>query len=290
MSWSSLENTNLLKHYPNTPELCGVDWTLTDYFNSKTKHKQPVENDAKSIHIVLIKGLMGDHMLNHFKSVKVYFEEQGYEVSVAPTSGIAGVQDNASAIASHLALINKDTYLLCHSKGGLDALTALDNHQQIWPLIRGVVLVQTPYGISPVLNSILTGGYPRSTITTLKDWLFKVSITLISAKDGCYDLINPNINAYLKYYRFPFPVVQFATWSIQPTSWVDSFHKRLNEIDAGVAHDGQFYVHKMLWPCFPNILVGGIDHAQPVVGGYGFRPGYFWEQCLNTLKSIAKPT
>lgn len=286
MIWTALENKSLLRHYPKTPEIEGVDWALTDFFHALDNHQTADLADAPLIHIVLVKGLMGDHMLNHFKDVKEHFLQQGYEVSVAPTSGTASIKDNAAAIALHLSQINKNIYLLCHSKGGLDALTALENDQQIWPAIKGAILVQTPFDISPVLNSILTGAYPRGKRTTLKEAVYKVSLHLLSAKKACYDLINPNIKPYLKNYHFPFPVIQCVTWSVQPTSWVDSFHKRLSEIDKGVAHDGQFYVHKMLWPCFPNILVGGIDHAQPVVGGYGFQAGYFWEQCLVTLKSL----
>lgn len=286
MSWTPLENTQLSAHYPNTPSLKCVDSGLTDYFHKQSMQKKMVNIDTSSIHILLVKGLMGDYMLNHFKAVKTHFIKQGYDVSVAPTSGTACIASNAKAIGSHIAKIHKNTYLFCHSKGGLEALTALDTNKHLLATIKGVILVQTPFGISPVLNSILVGAYPRNNRTRLKENFLKYSLKLLSASDGCYDLIEPNIKAYLKDYHFAFPVIQFATWSIYPTSWVDSFHKRLNEIDMGVAHDGQFYVHEMLWPCFPNILVGGIDHAQPAVGGYGFAPERFWERCFDTLKSI----
>ena len=73
-----------------------------------------------------------------------------------------------------------------------------------------------------------------------------------------------------------YPHIQAASWSIQPTSWLDSFHERLGEIAPGVAHDGQFYLADMLWPDTPNVLLAEVDHAQPAMGGFGFDPVLFW--------------
>ena len=82
--------------------------------------------------------------------------------------------------------------------------------------------------------------------------------------------------ATLQNYEFPFPVLAVATWSVEPTSWVDSYHKRLSEIRPDCAHDGQFYLQDQLWHFPGQLVLGRIDHAQSVMGGNGFDLVHFW--------------
>lgn len=58
--------------------------------------------------------------------------------------------------------------------------------------------------------------------------------------------------------------------------WLDSFHERLGEIRPGVAHDGQFYLDDLVWPGLPHVLLPHLDHAQPVMDGFGFDSRRYW--------------
>ena len=83
--------------------------------------------------------------------------------------------------------------------------------------------------------------------------------------------------------RWPFPVLQTASWSSQPTAWLDSFHERLGEIGPGRAHDGQFFLDDLIWPGLPHVLLPHVDHAQPAVGGHGFDPARYWLAVLSVV-------
>ena len=77
-----------------------------------------------------------------------------------------------------------------------------------------------------------------------------------------------------------YPVWQTASWSSQPTTWLDSFHERLGEIRPGCAHDGQFFLEDLIWPGLPHVLLSHVDHAQPAMGGFGFDHVRYWKVVL----------
>jgi hypothetical protein len=78
-------------------------------------------------------------------------------------------------------------------------------------------------------------------------------------------------------------VLQTASWSATPTTWLDSFHQRLGEIAPGVAHDGQFFLHELVWPALPNVLLPRVDHAQPAMGGHGFDHARYWAAMISLI-------
>ena len=77
-----------------------------------------------------------------------------------------------------------------------------------------------------------------------------------------------------------------ASWSSQPTAWLDSFHERLGEIGPGRAHDGQFFLDDLIWPGLPHVLLPDVDHAQPAVGGHGFDPARYWLAVLSVAPAM----
>jgi hypothetical protein len=150
-------------------------------------------------------------------------------------------------------------------------------------MTAGVALVQTPSAASAIMESILTGCHEQTITrrrTRFSEKAQKAIFSLPAFRDGCEQLIAPGIDecvATLQACPFPFPVISVATWSVEPTSWVDSNHRRLGEIRPGHAHDGQFYLHDQLWPCAEQLVLGRIDHAQSVMGGHGFDVARFWK-------------
>lgn len=75
----------------------------------------------------------------------------------------SGVEKNAREIKDHIEELYKSTgrqvVLLGHSKGGVDAAAACS---MFWPQLKdkvvGVILVQSPYGGSPIASDILREG------------------------------------------------------------------------------------------------------------------------------------
>ena len=170
---------------------------------------------------------------------------------------------------------------LTHSKGGLHALTALAEDAHLRARTAGVVLVQCPAGSSKVLDSVLIGRHREtaSRLTRVKERLQSGLLRTVGARTGCLEITESGLAALTRRATarlFDFPVLSVATWSVRPTSWLDSYHRRLSEIAPEVAHDGQFLLPDQLWPRYEQIFLPELDHAQPVLGGFGFDPGRFW--------------
>jgi hypothetical protein len=116
------------------------------------------------------------------------------------------------------------------------------------------------------------------------------ALAILDARPGGRELTSavwPRIVDRIAGRRWPFPVVQTASWSTVPTAWLDSFHERLGAIGPGRAHDGQFFLDDLIWPDLPHVLLPRVDHAQPAVGGYGFDPSRYW---LAILSLVLDPT
>lgn len=282
MSWSPLDNLDIHKYFPNTPS---IKYTNID---SKFKFDQSLYPDYtmlknENARIILVKGYLGGWMRGHFKSVKKHFEAQDLQVEIAPVATGKSILFNVDKLKKYFDSLDRNLYLFCHSKGGVEVLYTLFKYPELHEKIKGIILVQTPHATSKVLESVFQRRHIVNIFTRIKEKLMFFSLNLMGASKGAKDLVSPGLDSYLLNYSFAFPILHFFTWSIKPTSWLDSYHTRLNEIAPGVAHDGQFYAHEMIWPDLKNIMIGGIDHAQPVVGGDGFNPARFWEVCLGQL-------
>jgi hypothetical protein len=81
------------------------------------------------------------------------------------------------------------------------------------------------------------------------------------------------------------PTLCAASWSIEPTSWIDSWHQILQAACPGIAHDGQFLTSDMVLPRTPLVTLPRIDHAQPVLGGNGFDPARLWTTLIQLATS-----
>ena len=61
-------------------------------------------------------------------------------------------------------------------------------------------------------------------------------------RDGVRDISrwrDPDITRWLAEFEPVVPTVCAVSWSIEPTSWVDSYHRTLNGIAPGHAHDAR---------------------------------------------------
>ena len=210
-----------------------------------------------------------------------------------PRSYIAGAVVDSAALLHRQVSGRLDEFdkalFLCQSRGGLDTLWALTQHPDLLAKTAGVILVQTPSGPSAVMQSILTNCYSETFLcqrTRTLERIQKAILTLRTFRQGCRDLTSPAIDKFVEStqsFSFPFPVLSVATWAVDPTSWVDSFHDRLREIRPGCAHDGQFYLEDQIWPDTEQLILGHLDHAQTVMGGQGFDSVKFWMTLIHLL-------
>eukprot|EP00249_Psilotum_nudum_P018343 c26758_g1_i2 orf=242-1315(-) len=121
-------------------------------------HKLPT-----SLVYLLIPGLFSNHGPLYFVDTKKYFSKLGLTCHIAKIHSEAAVETNALELKNCIEELywgsGKHVLLLGHSKGGVDAAAAIAMH---WPDLKdkvaGLVLVQSPYGGSPIASDILRKG------------------------------------------------------------------------------------------------------------------------------------
>jgi hypothetical protein len=284
MAWTPSSQETLYRSFPETPSLSHLDQELYREFTDRWEDEGgavPIRSGNERYLIILVRGIFGSYMPGHFKRVTEALRAMGHEVVIAPTKTAGTVEENCERLRAFIRSfdLSRPRLIYAHSKGGIEALHVLNRDEEIRKSTHGLLLCQTPRGASAVLESILENRYDKGTQTQFKELALRIGIKLIAAKGGCRDLIDVSESSPIRKVQdcsFGFPVLQVSSWSLTPTTWLDSYHQRLGEIRPKVAHDGQFYTEDLIWPQFKNLCVGSIDHAQPVVGGEGFDEGKFW--------------
>lgn len=255
---------------------------------------------GRAITVVLVRGYLGNYMRGNLVSVRQALRAAGIDAFIAKTRAGATVADNARLIAPQVvARVGQGgarrLVFAGHSKGGLEALQVLADRPELAARTDAVVLSQTPRRPSPVLESVLLGMHAGSLSRQRRraEWVQRLGLGLLRARPGGLELTGerlPAVIARLDAAPRPFRVLQTASWSSVPTTWLDSFHERLGEIRPGVAHDGQFYLEDLLWPAagstsdattwLEHVLLPHLDHAQPVMDGFGFDAARYWVTML----------
>ena len=297
--WECESWADYIDHFPVTPQLPESVNMLMEPFSSIWKtddidNMLPMgwQKRSDKLLIVLVRGLFGNLMPGNFSAVMERLSRLGVRVLRPRISTAGKVEDNAEQLQQQvLRSLNSgdEVIFLCQSKGGLDALWALMAYEALRKRTIGVVLMQTPSGESPVMRSILTDKY-ESRITKwparVEEGVHKAIVSLPWFAGGCRQIMSPYIDdivAKLVGFEFTFPVIAVATWSLEPSSWLDSYHRKINLIRPGCAHDGQFFLEDQLWPDFNQLVLGHIDHAESVMRGGGIDTARLWLSLAHLL-------
>ncbi|MCO4763230.1 MAG: hypothetical protein KC502_17055 [Myxococcales bacterium] len=299
-TWTPTAFSDYRSHFPATPELSQPSVDLTSSFSEAWEKLGGEVNPANlpglyrelaGAEIVLIRGFLGNWMPGNLVPVRRALRRAGADAWIAANAAGATVQDNAARICAQIGRRGGDRplWLFGHSKGGLEAMHCAQD-AAVATRLAGVITAQTSRGASPVLDSVLNGAYAHSLATPKRRWAERVQragLHLIGAARGGRALTGEALRGAVaqtsdRAQQLQWPTLHAASWSIQPTAWLDSFHERLGEIAPGVAHDGQFYLEDLIWPQRPHVLLAKVDHAQPAMGGFGFDPARFWLAMMAT--------
>ncbi|WOG94365.1 hypothetical protein DCAR_0313659 [Daucus carota subsp. sativus] len=122
------------------------------------QHKLP-----DSFVYLLIPGLFSNHGPLYFVSAKRYFSKMGLACHIAKIHSEASVEHNAGELRQYIEELywgsGKRVMLLGHSKGGVDAAAALSIYwTDLKEKVGGLVLVQSPYGGTPLASDVLREG------------------------------------------------------------------------------------------------------------------------------------
>lgn len=284
--------------YPNTPKLPVPAVDLTQRFaalwhtlESPDAVAQALQAHAARTTVVLVRGFLGNLMPGNLVAVQRALTQVGFDAVLWRGDTTGPLRRSVLPMAHALTKRGvREQLVMCgHSRGGHLGRLVLQASPELWARCRGVILSQTPRGPSLVLESLLLGLHQDS----LRGWRRKLAesfqrkgLFAVGAKAGGLELARAPMTellADIDAMPSSFPVMQTASWSSTPTTWLDSFHQRLGEIAPQVAHDGQFLLADLIWPTLPNVLLPNLDHAQPAMGGHGFEPARYWLAMLVLL-------
>jgi len=290
--------------YPQTPPLARAPdqapdhtWSVrfAETWRSGTRTlERSLRQRAATTTVVFVRGYLGHYMPGNLAAPCAALRRIGFDAFIARNRSGGTVAGNVAALGAQLGKRRtRERLVFCgHSRGGLECLALLAEDAAIAVRCDGVVLSQTPYGPSFVIESVLQGRHRERNYTARRrttELAQRTAIALIGAAPGGLELTSavwPTIVGRVDRVPWPFPVLQTASWSSQPTTWLDSFHERLGEIGPGRAHDGQFFLNDLIWPGLPHVLLPQVDHAQPAVGGHGFDPARYWLAVLSLVLEV----
>lgn len=235
--------------------------------------------------VVLTPGLFAEFLPRCFAPAVKALAAAGWRVLRTPASSRRGVRDQAARIADWLAprLAPAERFVWCgHSKGAIDLLYALASNESLRARCAAAVVVQPAVGLSRVVERWRAA--PRGLGERIGRKLLASSLVRNGVREISTER-DPVVVDWLACFAPAVPTLSAVSWSIRPTSWIDSYHRTLNEIAPGHAHDGQFLLVDQRLRAASFVCLPALDHAQPVLGGLGFDAGRFWR----TLVEVALP-
>lgn len=241
--------------------------------------------------VIFVRGYLGHYMPGNLVPGRDALRRAGWRANIVENRAGGPLAGNVERLLAEIARVPEghEVVLCGHSRGGLEAWMAAERSPR---RVRAVILSQTPRRRSWVLESVLLGRHPRGWSRRAREEVQRLGLVALRAREGGLELAE--IERHLGPLGQPsperrsYPVVQTASWSSRPTTWLDSFHERLSELRPGVAHDGQFYVEDLLWPGpgrVGHVLLPHLDHAQPAMDGFGFDSGRYWQTLVGWVLS-----
>jgi alpha-beta hydrolase superfamily lysophospholipase len=270
------------KHYPKTAwRAVPAEYDRTAAFIARWRSVEPFRPGGVRT-VVLTPGLFSEWLPRCFAAVVRALRAAGFRVIRTRVRSRYGVRDQAKRLAAELVtrLGPSERFVWCgHSKGAIDLLYVLETSRPLRESCVAAVVAQPAVGASRIVDR--WQNEPRG----VRERIGRGLIAIDPVRDGVREISSrrdPVVADWLAGFEPAVPTTCMVSWSIQPTSWVDSYHRTLAEIVPGHAHDGQFLMVDQRLPGASLVCLPEIDHAQPVLGGYSFDPGRFWRTLVET--------
>ena len=281
--WTPQGFRDYAEYYPNTAwAAVPSDRDLTDAFIAGWMANGPCRPQPVST-IVFSPGLFSEFLPGCFAAALRTLNDAGFRVIRTRARSRFGIRDQKARIVAELGgkLGPQERFAWCgHSKGAIELLYALQTEEKLRDNCAAAVVVQPAVGMSRVIDR--WQNHPRG----LRERIGGVLLSSAPVRAGVRDISaerDPGVSEWLANFEPVVPTLCAVSWSIQPTSWVDSYHRTLNEVAPGHAHDGQFLLVDQRIRGTSLVCLPELDHAQAVFGGHSFDAGRFWQ----TLVQIA---
>lgn len=276
---------------PQIPD--GYENLTRDFCSSQLEKVDAITFD-KEINILLVRGIFGNLLRGNMLSFLKELKSRGINVRYADIIHSETISTNSQLISKQISSIDGPLIILAHSKGGLDALYGLKNTEH-WDKIRAVGIAQTTNSPSFVMRALFNQlndeeRYKLSFPLRVRLRFLGLLIKIFQMHKGAKEIASEDVYSYVETIEktdYPFPIYAVSTWSVKPTSIVDSYHRVLNSLYNGTPHDGQFYLYQQQWTRFKNILLEEVDHAEIVLPNGEFDETLFWCNYLNFIQNQA---
>ena len=173
---------------------------------------------------------------------------------------------NAQIIRNQIQKAKRDVILITHSKGSVDALHALIEYPELQKKVRGWVSLQGGFGGSPIADWVDQG-----VCGNCAGWLLK---KMGGTRDSLKSLREIPSRLYLEgnadeiaALTKKVPILSFGSW-INRQPWRLNtllFLTRNLMLEMGIKNDGLVPVQNTILPGSKIVLVGEVDHADPVM-------------------------
>ncbi len=243
--------------------------------------------DARDYQVLLVKGLFGNHMPGYFHPAEKHLRRLGLHVRILKVGTDASVATNAQtvrdAVVRSYARNERPVVLVGHSKGGVDVLAALALYPDIVPSVRGVVVMQSPYGGTPIADDV--EACPGMRIATG----VVVGGLLLGSPKSVADLTYDRRRDFITAHPLPagVPVVSLATSRAPAFGQVLQASSTYLEKQYGLASDGLVVPDDGIVPGSRMVRLDDMSHAESVlrdrIKGGNYRPGPVAEAGIELL-------
>ncbi|MDK2125504.1 lipase family protein [Parachitinimonas caeni] len=242
------------------------------------RHTSELRPGARDPLLVLWRGLFGAWLPGHFQVPLQILRDAGWICRIAPSAGGGTIAANAARVARWLdespfvGTSQRPVILLCHSKGGLEALELCRTRPDWAARVSALVFCQTPRSGCPLLEDLArpSGIRERSQARALR---------VMGAWTASQELTTAAISQALPEWdgaRPAAPLICVASWSDTPGWGIEAQHSRMAKRAPGHLHDGLFFLDDQLWPVSETIILKSVNHSQPTLGSQRFPLGQLW--------------
>jgi hypothetical protein len=243
--------------------------------------------------VVMVRGLFGGWIPGHFRAPRQHLSRLGWSVQIAKTDPGGTIVDNAAKLGQQIDRIiseGRRPIFLAHSKGGIELMLALAQVGTRAARTAGFVGVQVPRSGAPYLEHLFPSVHARAQSSTapmssserLESWLLRA----LGAGQACAELNAANVQTLVTKLDSVFvgvPALLVATSAQRMSNVLELRSQHLARVFPGQPHDGVFLTQDQIWPQARKLILDGIDHAQPSVGGLGFAHQHFWAALMATM-------
>lgn len=247
---------------------------------SDVKNSDPFSmGELKNCKILIIPGFLSDHfsklqkipgvrrlpMAQHFVEYKNLFSANKIPYEVVDIHSESSPSYNAKIIHTAISRADRPVILLSHSKGGLDALTALVEFPGLQEKVKGFLALNTPFAGTPLADDSLRFKPIRWMIDKALEWLGGDldAVESMKIQERADYLAHRYYN--IKKMQDKVRTLSFATHIKNRRGWDTNFEIPRNYMEKqGYLNDGMVPWQSQILPTSDYIVMGGMDHVSSV--------------------------